>query len=308
MTALSTSLQDYMALRRSMGFKLRRAEKLLVQFVDHCDAVGADVVTTELALQWASLPEDASRSWVCHRLCVVRGFTQHLALIDERNEVVPTSLMPYKPTRATPYLYTEDEVRGLMAAAGSLRSPVRQATFQTMLGLLWATGMRVGEALGLDRDDVDLARGVLTVREAKFGKSRELPVHETTSRALRDYAKQRDRLCPAPDTPAFFVSVAGRRVRYDGFHATFLKLVREAGLVRRSPTCRPRPHDLRHSFAVRTLIGWYRDGVDVEARLPRLSTYLGHVHPANTYWYLSAAPELLGLAAARLEAAGKDQP
>ena len=306
MTGLEAGLQDYLALRRSMGFKLVRAEKLLGQFVDHCDAVGTDVVTAEVAFQWATLPEDASRSWVAHRLCVARGFSRHLALVDERNELIPASLFPHRPTRATPYLYTEDEVRRLIAAAGSLRTPIRQATFAAMLGLLWATGMRVGEALGLDCGDVDLAHGLLTVREAKFGKSRELPVHETTLGALRAYAERRDRLFVHPDSPAFFISAAGRRVRYDNFHQTFLKLVEQAGLVRRSPTCRPRPHDLRHSFAVRTLIGWYRDGVDVEARLPQLSTYLGHVHPANTYWYLSASPELLGLAAQRLEAAEKE--
>ena len=302
MTGLEVALQDYLDLRRSMGFKLVRAEKLLGQFVIHCGAVGADVVTAEVALQWVTLPVDASPSWVSHRLCVVRGFSRHLALIDERNEVVPTSLVPHRATRATPYLYTEDEVRALMAAAGTLRAPIRQATFEVIVGLLWSTGMRVGEALGLDRGDVDLAHGVLTVREAKFGKTRELPVHEATVVALGAYAKQRDRLCPLAATPAFFVSAAGRRVRYDNFHQTWLKLVKQAGLVRRSSSCRPRPHDLRHSFAVRTLIGWYRDGVDVDARIPKLSTYLGHVHPANTYWYLSAAPELLGLAAQRLEA------
>lgn len=246
MTGLEDALQDYLAVRRSMGFKLLRAEKLLGQFVDHCGAVGADVVTADVALQWATLPEDASRSWVCHRLCVARGFSRHLALIDERNHIVPTNLVPHRPTRATPYLYTEDEVRALMAAAGSLRAPIRQATFKTIVGLLWASGMRVGEALGLDHADVDLAQGVLTVRDAKFGKARELPIHESTVAALRAYAKRRAELFPLADTSAFFVSAAGRRVRYDNFHQTWLKLVQKAGLVRRSAACRPRPHDMRH--------------------------------------------------------------
>lgn len=301
MTALEMALQDYLSLRRSMGFKLERAEKLLAQFVDHCAEVGADVVTIELALSWATLPEGASTNWVSHRLSVVRGFSRHLVFIDERTEVVPASLVPHRPSRATPYLYTEDEVRQLMAAASFLRSPIRRATYAAMVGLLWATGMRVGEAFGLDRDDVDLAQGVLTVRGAKFNKSRELPLHESTSEALRSYAKSRDRLCPVAVTPAFFVSATGTRVLYCNFHLGFLEMLRKAGLEARSASCRPRPHDLRHSFAVRTLINWYRDGVDVEARLPQLSTYLGHVHPANTYWYLSGAPDLLGLAAQRLE-------
>lgn len=308
MTALQAALEDYLALRRSMGFKLRRAEKLLGQFVDYCNASGVEVVTTDHALQWATLPQGASRSWVCHRLCVLRGFSRHLALVDERHEVVPTSLVPHRPSRATPFLYTEDQVRALMAAAASFRSPIRQASFQGIVGLLWATGMRIGEALSLDDDDVDLAHGVLTVREAKFNKSRELPVHESTVAALHAYWKRRTQLLPDAATPAFFVSAAGTRVLYCNFHLGFQELVRRAGIERRSPSCRPRPHDLRHSFAVRTLIGWYRDGADVEAQLPRLSTYLGHVHPANTYWYLSAAPELLGLAAERLERATEVRP
>jgi integrase len=300
MTALATELDSYLELRRSMGFKLRRAEKLLRQFVDYCEAYDVDVVNAEVALRWATLPKDASRSWVCHRLCVARGFSRHMALVDDRHGVVPTSLVPHRPTRATPYLYTEDQVKAMMAAARGFRSPMRQASFETMVGLLWATGMRVGEALFLDCSDVDLAHGVITVRETKFGKSRELPVHDTTVEALRAYAKRRRQLYPEADTPAFFLSAAGTRVLYCNFHLGFLEIVRRAGVRRRSASCRPRPHDLRHSLAVRTLIGWYRAGLDVGAQLPKLSTYLGHVDPANTYWYLSAAPELLALAAERL--------
>jgi len=308
MTALSGALEDYLVLRRSMGFKLERAEKLLRQFVAYCETVDAEVLTADLALKWATLPEGASRSWVCHRLSVVRGFSRHLALIDERTEVVPTSLVPHRPTRATPFLYTGEQVKALLAAASFFRSPIRRATFETLVALLWVTGMRIGEALWLDNGDVDLVHGVLTVREAKFNKSRELPVHETTVRALHAYAKRRDQLCPDAATSAFFVSAAGTRVLYCNFHLGFQELVRRAGIEARSASCRPRPHDLRHSFAVRRLIAWYRDGHDVEARLPRLSTYLGHVHPANTYWYLSGAPELLGLAAERLEHATEPRP
>ncbi len=245
---------------------------------------------------------------MCHRLGVVRGFSRHLALIDGRAEVVPASLVPHRPTRATPFLYTEDQVAALMAAAGSFPSPIRRATFETIVALLWATGMRIGEALSLDNGDVDLVHGVLTVREAKFNKSRQLPVHESTVRALRAYAKRRVQLCPDATTSAFFLSAAGTRVLYCNFHLGFQELVRRAGIEPRSPSCRPRPHDLRHSFAVRTLIGWYRDGLEVEAKLPKLSTYLGHVHPAGTYWYLSGAPELLVLAAERLEHTTEARP
>jgi integrase/recombinase XerD len=303
MTALSAELAGYLALRRSMGFKLRRAEKLLNQFVEFCQAADVDAVTTDVALRWATLPEGASPTWVCLRLGVVRAFSRYLALVDGRSQVVPTNVVPHPHCRATPFLYSADQVQALMAAARSLCSPVRQATFETIIGLLWATGMRVGEALGLDRDDVDLAHGVLTVRGAKFGKTRELPLHETTTAALSTYAKRRSRWSLPGTTEAFFVSAAGTRVLYCNFHLGFQELVRRAGIEARSASCRPRPHDLRHSFAVRALTGWYRDGVDVEANLPKLSTYLGHVVPAHTYWYLSGAPELLALAAQRLESA-----
>jgi integrase len=308
MSALFAALECYVALRRSMGFKLERAGKLLAQFVAYCEAAGAESVTIQLALGWATLPEGGDPGWAAHRLSVVRGFAKHLAFLDTRTEVPPADLLPARSHRATPYLYSEDEVRRLMAAAVTLRSPLRRATFSTLLGLLWVTGMRVGETLRLDRDDVDLTHGILVVRKSKFGKSREIPVHESTTAALHAYAKQRDELCRQAISPAFLVSLAGTRLRYDNFHVVFLSFVRKAGIKKRSAACRPRPHDLRHSFAVRTLIDWYRDGVNVEARLPWLSTYLGHVHPANTYWYLSAAPELLGLAAQRLETATERRP
>lgn len=308
MSALSSALEDYLALRRSLGFKLERAGKLLAQFVTHCEVTGADVVTIELALSWATLPEGASPSWLGHRLSVVRGFARHLALLDDRTEVPPADMLPARSHRATPYLYTEGEVVRLMGASGKLRSPLRRATLQTVVGLLYVTGMRVGEVIRLDREDVDLTCGLLLVRDSKFGKSRELPVYDSTTVVLRAYARQRDELCPQASSPAFFVSLAGTRLRYDNFHLAFRGLVREARLTPRSPTCRPRPHDLRHSFAVSTLIAWYRDGGDVESRLASLSTYLGHAHPANTYWYLSAAPELLGLAAERLESASQVRP
>lgn len=305
MSALSAALADYLALRRSMGFKLERTGKLLTQFVAHCAAAGAEVVTLQLALNWAVRPEGAACGWTAQRLSAVRGFAKYLALVDPCTEVPPADLLPARSRRATPYLYSEDDVRSLMAAASTLRSPLRRATFSTLLGLLWVTGMRIGELLRLDRGDVDLTHGILVVRKSKFGKSREIPVHETTTAALQAYAARRDKLSQRMSSQAFFLSLAGTRLRYDNFHSTFLRLVHKAGLRKRSAGCRPRPHDFRHSFALRTLIDWYRAGENIESRLPALSTYLGHVNPANTYWYLSAAPELLALAAERLEAASQ---
>jgi integrase/recombinase XerD len=188
-----------------------------------------------------------------------------------------------------------------MAAAHDLRPPLRAATYATVIGLLAATGMRVGETIALDRGDVDLTCALIVVRNGKFGKSRQLPLHPSAIEALTGYADTRDRLCPAPRTPAWFVSTTGTRLIYRNVHFVFHRLTQQAGLRARLPRCRPRPHDLRHTFAVATLLDWYRDGGDVAARMPLLSTYLGHAQPANTYWYLSAAPELLAEAARRLE-------
>lgn len=308
MTGLGQHLDDYLELRRSVGYRLRRAEKLLRQFVVYCAELDVETVTIEVALRWATLPEGASPSWVCHRLGVVRTFSRYLAVIDPAHQVVPPNAFPHQPRRAVPFLYSESEVLAMMGAARTIPSPVRQATFETIIGLLWATGMRIGEAIDLDRGDVDLARGVLTVRDSKFGKTRQLPLHETTTVALAAYAERRVLWFPHAASEAFFVSAAGTRVIYCNFHLGFKQIVARAGLGPRSRSCRPRPHDLRHAYAVRTLIGWYRVGVDVEANLPKLSTYLGHVLPAHTYWYLSAAPELLALAAGRLEAATRQQP
>jgi integrase/recombinase XerD len=308
MSALRDEFDRYLVIRRAVGFKLVRAELLLADFLRYLNTIGADAITTENALAWASLPPNGASSWWAHRLSVVRTFARHLHAIDPVHEVPPPGLVPARSHRALPFLYSDADIAALMVAAGQLRSPLRAATFETLIGLLAVSGLRIGEALRIDRDDVDLAAGVLHVRQSKFGKSRQVPLHHSTLDALAAYARRRDQLCPQPQAPAFFVSLAGTRVLYCNFHLAWLDLVRQAGLEPRSPRCRPRPHDLRHSFAVRTLLGWYRDGVDVAASMPLLSTYLGHVHPANTYWYLSAAPELLALVAARLDAADGARP
>lgn len=301
MSPLQEALADYLSIRRAMGYKLERAGKLLAQFVDYLDGAGVVTVTIEDAVAWAMLPADSSINWWAHRLSVVRGFTTYLSTIDPATEVPPADLLPWRSHRATPYLYTDDEIAALLAATEILSTPLRRATYRTLLGLLSVTGLRIGEAIRLDRGDLDVGRGVLVVRSTKFGKDRQVPLHPTTTAALDSYRKERDRHVPRADTAAVFVSTAGTRLRYCNVNWTFLKLVEHAGLTPRSASCRPRIHDLRHSFAVNTVLDGYRTGLDVQARLPLLSTYLGHVHPANTYWYLSAAPELLALAGQRLQ-------
>ena len=308
MSNLRAELRRYLVIRRAVGFKLARTELLLADYLRHLDAIGAEVITTDNAFAWASLPPNGSSSWWGQRLSVVRAFARHLHAIDPVHEVPPAGLLPARTYRAVPYLYSDADIAALLGAAREFVSPLRAATFETLVGLLVVSGMRIGEALHLDRDDVDLDDGVLHIRQTKFGKSRDVPLHRSTVDALAAYTRRRDELSTRPRDPSFFVSTTGTRLRYVNVHLAWLDLVRRAGLAPRSPRCRPRPHDTRHSFAVRTLLGWYRDGVDVAAAMPLLSTYLGHVHPANTYWYLSAEPELLALVAARLDAAEKARP
>jgi integrase/recombinase XerD len=296
---LDDQLGDYLRIRRALGYKLARTEKLLGQFIAFLEERGERVITIENTLAWVTLP-GGSDSWRALRLSAVRAFAAYLHALDDAHEVPPADLCPNRPARATPYPYSAQEIAALIAATVILRGRLRQATYRTLIGLLAVTGMRVGEAIRLDRDDVYLAHGVLTVRDTKFGKSRELPVHPSTVKALRDYVRERDRLYPEPTTSAVLVSQAGTRLLYCAVHSTFKQLRDHAGLRPCSVTCRPRIHDFRHRFAVQTLLDWYRAGVDVQPLMPLLSTYLGHTRPSDSYWYLAAAPELLELAADRL--------
>jgi len=293
-SALNARVGEYLRLRRALGFKLVEAGHLLPQFAAFCDAVGAQTVTVELAVAWARLPEGVQAIQWAHRLGAVRGFARWMASIDPATEIPPTGVFAAHQRRHTPYVYSPGEVAALMQAARHLRPPLRAAGYQALLGLLGCSGMRLGEAISMSRADVDLAGGII--------RERLVPLHPTATGALRDYAAERDRLCPAPCCEAFFVSVGGMRLTLPAVDHTFTRLTAATGL--RTATCKPRVHDLRHSVAVHTLIDWYRnaegDGDDLAARLPLLSTLLGHVNPASTYWYLTAVPELMQLAAARL--------
>ncbi|HYX47112.1 MAG TPA: tyrosine-type recombinase/integrase [Sphingomicrobium sp.] len=300
MSELRHALADYLSLRRSLGYKLRRPEKLLHQFIAFLQAAGAETITTKHALAWACQPEIGNANWRAYRLSVVRGFAKYLHGIDVMVEVPPPDLLPWRTHRASPYLYHDEEIAALIESASTLRTPLRVATYQTLIGLLAITGMRVGEAINLDRQDFDADSGVLVIRHAKFNKTRELPLHPTTIVALRRYLARRDRQRCATRSPALFISTAGTRLLYCNVQWTFQRLVRHAWLMPRTTRCRPRIHDLRHAFAVSTLLDAYRDGCDTQQRLTLLSTYLGHADPAATYWYLSAAPELLAKAAERL--------
>jgi len=303
MSQLRAALADYLSLRRAMGYKLTRTGALLSQFVVYLEDADAGTITVEHALAWATLPAQTSLDWQAQRLSDVRGFASWMSAIDPATEVPPTDLLPRRTHRPTPYLFSEADIAALLAACNTLRPPRRAATYRTLLGLLAATGMRIGEAIRLDRSDIDVAAGLLLVRSSKFGKDRYLPLHTTTVGALTGYLAWCDGQPLQPSTAAVFTSLRGTRLHYGNVRSTFLTLVDYAGLRPRSASCKPTIHGLRHSFAVTTLLEAYRTGAHVQARLALLSTYLGHVRPADTYWYLSAAPELLALASRRLETA-----
>ena len=301
---LRSAVEDYLTTRRALGFKLKRSGQLLGDFADWCERQGLETVTVSAAVAWSTSPAEADRYWWATRLAAVRVFARWERVFDPATEVPPTDLLPVPKRRAEPYPYTDHDIAALIGAAGSIRTPLKAATYRTLIGLLAVTGMRVGEAIALDRIDVDFEEALLVVRAGKFGKSREVMLHPTTVDALAGYDTVRRGHCPRPATSSFFVSTTGTRLIYQNVHDQFHRLVRAAGIEPVSPRCRPRPHDLRHRFAVTTLLGWYRDGVDVAARLPALSTYLGHLAPSDTYWYLTATPELLAIAADRLETTG----
>lgn len=300
MSALEQALVDYLQLRRSLGHAMTEAAWLLPGFVAYLDAHDSRTVTIETALAWAQQANTDTVTTVGpRRMTAARGFARYLAGIDPSTEVPPLGLMPHRQRWRRPFIYSPADIEAVMdQARRSIASPLRAATYATLIGLLASSGMRIGEAIKLDRSDVDWAEGVLLIRESKFGKSRLVPLHASSMQALTAYAQLRDELRPRPLEPSFFMSLTRKRLCYAVVSETFRQLLHNA-CIGAGPPCAARLHDLRHTFAVRTLLGWYRTGEDVQAKIPQLSTYLGHREPACTYWYLSAAPELLALAAAR---------
>ena len=286
-TGMGQALDGYLDLRRGLGFKLARDEKLLRQFIAWAEGRGASTVTAADALAWAVLPgRDASR-WQRMRLSVVRGFARYLATLDPDAEIPPSRVLPAGRRRAVPFLYSAADVTALMTQARHLRTRLRPATIATLTGLLAVTGMRIGEAIALDDADFDPARQLLLIRNAKFGRDRLLPLHPSAAAAVQDYRNLRDQAFPRPVSEALLASRTGTRLRHENVSVTFARLARQAGLASRPGGARPRIHDVRHSFAVATLLDWLRDGGSVAERLPLLSAYLGHADPADTYWYYS---------------------
>lgn len=310
MTSLRQAAQDYLSLRRSLGFKLRCAGALLLKFAAFAEARGAEYVTISLALEWATLPPHQKPATRADRMKAVRVFARYQQAIDARTEVPPFGLLPYRPPRARPYLYTDEEIKRLLEATARLQSTkgIRPHTYYCLLGLLAVSGLRISEALALRDQDVDLQAGVLTIRSSKFKKSRFVPLHPSTVNALRHYTQQRDSLIRTRYSDSFFVSDFGRSLEVSAVRRTFYELSRWAGLRQGEINRGPRLHDFRHRFAIQTMIQWYRTGQEVERRLPVLSTYLGHTHVSDTYWYLTHCPELMEWAVKRLDNQWEVQP
>jgi integrase len=301
MKTLMAHLEDYLKLRRQLGFKLEVSGRLLHDFVRFAKQQRAAFITTKLALRWATQVPNLQPVQKANRLGMARRFAQYLSAIDPRTEVPAPKLLPYHCRRREPHLYQVEDVRRLMEGARQIdpTHPIKGASYATLIGLLAVTGLRAGEAIGLDREDTELTEGILTIRHAKGGKTRLVPLHASARRALQRYATLRDEVFPRPSCASFFVSERGTRLSYDSVNYWFLQIAWRIGLRQPGDRQGPRLHDLRHHFAIQTMLRWYRSKTDVEAHLPDLSTYLGHVHVRDTYWYLSAVPELLHLATRR---------
>jgi integrase len=299
MSQLRTALERYVDMRQGLGYKYVGPARRLSDFVSFMHARGAETITTELAMAWVT-KVGKQPTWAI-RLTDVRCFAQHLAHFDPATEVPPADAVPI-PRRVKPYIYSDAEIEALLAAALALppADALRRWTYYCLFGLIAVAGLRHSEALNLCRDDVDLDQGVLTIRRSKFGKSRLVPLHATTVAILRDYSARRDAHLAQPRSPYFFVAEQGGRLLHQYVHRVFWQLSRQIGLRQKGQRHGPRIHDLRHRVAVKTLLRWYRAGEDVERQLPVLSTFLGHVGVRDTYWYLSAAPELMDHAARRL--------
>lgn len=307
MSKLHDSVAKYVALRRSLGFSMNGPEYVLRRFTVFASDEGAYFITNKLVTRWLEHQSKVTPATRCARLATIRRFAVWQRGMDPRTEVPPKQLFYSRYERKQPYIYTNKELHDILVEAGKLPSKLgwRAQTHVTYFSLLAVTGLRMSEALALDRDDVDLVEGILRIRRTKFGKSRLVPLHSTTTDALQSYAQARDTLFPRLGTPAFFVSEHKTRLGQWGVRYNFAKACSRIGLRAPFKGSRhgsgPRLHDLRHRFAVNTMVNWYRKGVDVERSMPKLSAYLGHTHGHDTYWYIEAVPELLQLATERLK-------
>jgi integrase len=303
MKSLQEAIQDYLALRRSLGFKLKRHSRFLEEFALFLEQAGESRITARLALQWATQPKQIQQSEGAARLSVVRGFARYWSATDPTTEIPPEGLLPYRHRRAQPYLYSDEQIHQLLEAAKNMpaQHSLQPWTYHCLFGLLAVTGLRISEALNLRSTDVDWSVGILTIRDSKFGKSRLIPLHASSLKVLSDYGARRDLLFAHRKTPYFFCSRRDGRLDEGQVRRVFYVISRQIGIRGASASRGPRLHDFRHRFAVQTLLHWHRTGEDVRRRLPILSTYLGHGHVTDTYWYVTGTPELMAEVGQRLD-------
>ena len=314
MNTLKQAIQEYLSMRRDLGFKLHDAGKGLLDFAAFMERRRASYITQALALAWAQQPANVQPAHWAQRLSFVRGFARYRSATDPRTQIPPQGLLPFQPKRARPYLYSDDEIQSLLRAALEIpcryeRGELRPWVYYCLFGLLSVSGLRLGEARNLELQDVDLKAAVLTIRGAKLGKTRLVPLHASTCKVLADYiARRQSHWADRPVSSYLFVSSWGNRLDGGEIHRTFYALSRHIGLRSAADSNGPRLHDMRHAFATNTLVHWYKSDQDPERRLPILSAYLGHVHVADTQWYLSASPELMREAMRRLEHCWEKRP
>ena len=308
MTDLRKATEEYIGMRRALGWKLHAARYYLLDFASFMEQRNASVITSRLALEWAQQPGDVEPVTWANRLTVVREFAKYYQAIDSRTEVPPTSLLPHRHKRKRPYIFANSEIEALLDKAGKLpgASPFKRQTYHCLFGLLCVSGMRISEVLKLKVADVDLQTGILTVERSKFGKTRLIPLHDSSLQVLTAYSQTRHEVLQNRQSGYFFISEKSDRLYHDTVRRVFYALMKDIGSPRQIKRAGPRLHDLRHRFAIETLLHWYRDKQDVERCLPVLSTYLGHLNIAHTYWYLTACPELMGFAVQRLESFWED--
>jgi integrase len=308
-TRITEIVQQYLGFRRQLGYQLKIEGEELLRFGQFADKIGHHgPITTDLAVQWATLPAKGSRIYHARRLDMVRRLAKHQALFDPHTEIPVKGLLgPSYHPRPTPHIYTDDEIAALLEAASELgpRNGLRPHTFVTLFGLLASTGLRISEALGLHLQDVDLEDGLITVRAGKFKKSRLVPLHPSSTAALRRYFQHRGNRHPHCASASFFLTEHATPQKYHKTFMTFKALREKLGWHGKDTNGPPRIHDLRHTFAVRRLLRWYQQHADVHAKIVALATYLGHVKVSDTYWYLTAVPELLAIVAERFENASR---
>jgi integrase/recombinase XerD len=306
MIPLTVRLQQYIAMRRSLGFDLSFAERVLRKFTEFADSERADQITVDLFLRWKEHYGSANSYTWSRRLSMVRIFASWLQGFDPRTEVPPAGIIPDKPRRTRPYIYTDDQIAEIVTEARQLPSSygLRGWTCSTLFGLIAITGLRVSEAIGLDEKDVDLDEAVLAIRNSKNGKCRFVPLSASAAERMRAYRAERNRIL-GDGRAAFFLLENGERPTDCCARYNFARVCQRIGLRKLEVFNKhghgPRIHDLRHSFAVHTIMDWYRRGLDPDREMLKLSTFLGHTQPEHTYWYIEAIPELLQLACERAE-------